>query len=94
MYFFFELQEDLASAHSLKLNPGTFCWSWRSAGSLNSCAETCGEVHSSGMSVSINSKVFQGGCDQEEFKTILCQREETEAYMSFGTLHNQFEAPI
>lgn len=91
-FYFFELQEDLAITHSQELNPGTFYWSWRSAGSLNLCAETCGKVHSWGMGGPINSKFSKGAVTQK--RTIVCHREETEAYLSFGTLHNQFEAPI
>lgn len=95
IFFFFELQENIAIAHSLKLNSGTFYWSWRWEGSLNYfCTETRGKVFSRGMSRSFSSEFSKGAVTKKSLEQFFCHREETEAYMSFGTLHNQYEAPI
>lgn len=72
VFFSFELQEVITIAHSLKLNSGTFYWSWRWEGSLNFfCTETRGKVFSRGMSRSFSSEFSKGAMTQKSLEQFL-----------------------
>lgn len=70
--FYFSLScKKTTIAHSLKLNPGTFYWSWRSEGSLNFCTETRGKMSSRGMNRSFSSKFSKGAMTQKSLEYFL-----------------------